>query len=413
MAEQDQAAAQPQFVIEKIYVKDASLEIPNAPEIFLERAQPELEFSFRNEGKAIGNDYHEVVLTATVTAKLKDSGKKTVFLIEASQGGIFMVKRCAPEPIMELVYAITCPTILLPYLRETVSDMAVRAGFPPVFLAPMNFEALYRQRQQAEGQAAPERRSTETSSHSHSSPPVVWAASAAALEYPGGGRGAGRCCTTGLPVDPCHARFSLVEPRLAGGGDLSAIDGWAEDPRVRAASSPGRKPPPSSQKRAHWYPSRPPQPSLRETRQVETAHRRASKRPSVASSCEFARRPPRLGWVKVTPSRWRSPVFVRASARSGDCESHHSGCRRLGYGVRPGPARTACGHGSVDLAGRTLRGHACRSPHQRIPVRAIDLPADIAIESRRSASRLPGTELVVIATPTSAMRPTARVHGGR
>jgi preprotein translocase subunit SecB len=152
MAEQDQAA-QPQFLIEKIFVKDVSLEIPNAPQIFLERAQPELEFSFRNEGQAIGNDYHEVVLTATVTAKLKDQNK-TVFLIEASQGGIFRVTG-VPEEDMELVYAITCPTILLPYLRETVSDLAVRGGFPPVFLAPMNFEALYRQRQQEE-QAAPE-----------------------------------------------------------------------------------------------------------------------------------------------------------------------------------------------------------------------------------------------------------------
>jgi preprotein translocase subunit SecB len=153
MAEQPQQPIQAQFTIEKIYVKDASVEIPNAPQIFLERAQPELEFQFRNEGQTIGDDHHEVVLTATVTAKLKDSGK-TVFLIEASQGGIFMVKG-VPQTDMELVYAITCPTILLPYLRETVSDMAVRAGFPPVFLAPMNFEALYRQRQQAE-EAAPE-----------------------------------------------------------------------------------------------------------------------------------------------------------------------------------------------------------------------------------------------------------------
>lgn len=153
MAEQPQQPIQAQFTIEKIYVKDASVEIPNAPQIFLERAQPELEFQFRNEGQTIGDDHHEVVLTATVTAKLKDSGK-TVFLIEASQGGIFMVKG-VPQTDMELVYAITCPTILLPYLRETVSDMAVRAGFPPVFLAPMNFEALYRQRQQAE-ETAPE-----------------------------------------------------------------------------------------------------------------------------------------------------------------------------------------------------------------------------------------------------------------
>jgi preprotein translocase subunit SecB len=152
MAEQQQAT-QAQFNIEKIYVKDVSVEIPNAPQIFLERAQPELEFSFRNEGQAIGNDFHEVVLTATVTAKIKESDK-TVFLIEASQGGIFLM-RGIPAEDLEMVYAITCPTILLPYLRETVSDMAVRAGFPPVFLAPMNFEALYRQRQQGTP-AAPE-----------------------------------------------------------------------------------------------------------------------------------------------------------------------------------------------------------------------------------------------------------------
>lgn len=149
MAEPQQPA-QAQFTIEKIYVKDASLEIPNAPQVFLERAQPEVEFQFRNEGQTIGNDYHEVVLTATVTAKFKDADK-TVFLIEVSQGGIFLVKG-VPAADMELVYAITCPTILLPYLRETISDMAVRAGFPPVFLAPMNFEALYRQRQEAGAQ---------------------------------------------------------------------------------------------------------------------------------------------------------------------------------------------------------------------------------------------------------------------
>ncbi|MEI7969388.1 MAG: protein-export chaperone SecB [Betaproteobacteria bacterium] len=147
MAEPQQAP-QPQFTIEKIYVKDASLEIPNAPQIFLERATPELEFSFRTEGQSIGNDYHEVALTATVTAKLKEQDK-TVFLIEASQGGIFLV-RGVPEGDMEMVYGITCPTILLPYLRETISDMAVRAGFPPVFLAPMNFEALFRQRQEGD-----------------------------------------------------------------------------------------------------------------------------------------------------------------------------------------------------------------------------------------------------------------------
>lgn len=151
MAEPQQPA-QAQFTIEKIYVKDVSLEIPNAPQVFTERAQPQVEFAFRNEGQAIGNDFHEVVLTATVTAKFPDQGNKTVFLIEVSQGGIFLVRGLQP-PDVELVYAITCPTILLPYLRESVSDLAVRAGFPPVFIAPINFEAMYRQRQQAEGQA--------------------------------------------------------------------------------------------------------------------------------------------------------------------------------------------------------------------------------------------------------------------
>jgi preprotein translocase subunit SecB len=144
MAEAD--ATQPQFSIEKIYLKDVSVEIPNAPQFFLERDQPQLEFSFSNQAKSLGNDFHEVVLTATVTAKLKD---KTVFLVEASQAGIFIV-RGIPESDLEAVYAITCPTILQPYLRETVSDMTVRAGFPPVFLAPMNFDAIYQQRQRVE-----------------------------------------------------------------------------------------------------------------------------------------------------------------------------------------------------------------------------------------------------------------------
>ena len=146
---------QPQFTIEKIYVKDLSLELPSAPEVFLQREQPQLEFQFRNEGKAIGNDYHEVVLTATVNAKVKD---KTVFLVEVAQAGIFLI-RGIPAADLEPVYAVTCPTILQPYLRETVSDMTVRAGFPPVYLAPMNFDGLYRQQQ---AQRAAGESSTET-----------------------------------------------------------------------------------------------------------------------------------------------------------------------------------------------------------------------------------------------------------
>ncbi len=149
MAEAQQQP-QAQFAIEKIYVKDVSLESPNAPQIFLEREQPQLEFSFANKAQAIGNDFHEVALTATVTAKV---GEKTLFLVEATQAGIFLIKG-VPASDMEPIYSITCPTILQPYLRESISDLTVRAGFPPVFLAPMNFDALYRQQQQQAGQPA-------------------------------------------------------------------------------------------------------------------------------------------------------------------------------------------------------------------------------------------------------------------
>ena len=150
MAEPQQAPAQAQFAIEKIYVKDVSFESPNAPQIFLDREQPQLEFQFANKALAIGNDFHEVALTATVTAKV---GEKTLFLVEATQAGIFLIKG-VPTTELEPIYAITCPTILQPSLRETISDLTVRAGFPPVFLAPMNFDALYRQQQQQAGQPA-------------------------------------------------------------------------------------------------------------------------------------------------------------------------------------------------------------------------------------------------------------------
>lgn len=140
-----QQASQPHFSIEKIYVKDLSVEVPNAPAVFLEREQAQVDFSFRNQAQALGNDFHEVSLTSTVTARL---GDKTVFLIEATQAGIFLM-RGIPDGDMEAVYAVTCPTILLPFLREAVSDLSVRAGFPPVFLAPMNFDALYRQQKAA------------------------------------------------------------------------------------------------------------------------------------------------------------------------------------------------------------------------------------------------------------------------
>jgi len=143
---------QPTFGIEKIYVKDLSLEIPHAPEVFLSGDQPQVDVQLHNEGAAIGEGLYQVVLTVTVTAK---AGDKTLFLVEAAQAGIFQIRN-VPEADLEPLLATACPNILFPYAREAVSDVIGRAGFPPVYLAPVNFEAIYLQRlQQAQDQAGP------------------------------------------------------------------------------------------------------------------------------------------------------------------------------------------------------------------------------------------------------------------
>lgn len=141
---------QPVFTIDKIYVKDLSLEIPNAPMIFLERDQPEITVQLHSEGNGIAEGTYHVLLTATITAKL---GEKTMFLVEAGQAGIFQVRN-VPEQDLDPILSIACPNILFPYVRETVSDAVVRAGFPPVLLAPVNFEAIYQQRKQQQQRPA-------------------------------------------------------------------------------------------------------------------------------------------------------------------------------------------------------------------------------------------------------------------
>lgn len=141
-----QTPNQPVFAIEKIYVKDLSLEIPNAPAIFLERDNPNIDLQMHCEANPIGDDVYQASITVTVTAKLKE---KTMFLVEACQAGIFRIQH-VPQDEIKAVLGIGCPNILFPYLRETVSDVVTRAGFPPVMLNPVNFEALYHQQQQAQ-----------------------------------------------------------------------------------------------------------------------------------------------------------------------------------------------------------------------------------------------------------------------
>lgn len=145
----DEQQQQPTFQIEKIYVKDLSLEIPNAPQVFVQPAQPQLEVQLNTVGSQFAEGYFEVTVTATVTAKAND---RTVFLAEAAQAGIFSVRNVAANELEPLLN-IGCPTILFPYLRETISDLVTRGGFPPVLLAPVSFEAIYLQRlQQAQQQ---------------------------------------------------------------------------------------------------------------------------------------------------------------------------------------------------------------------------------------------------------------------
>ncbi|BAL23335.1 protein-export chaperone SecB [Azoarcus sp. KH32C] len=146
-------AAQPVFSIEKIYVKDLSLEVPNAPRIFLERENPQINVQLRSEAAGVDDGVYEVTLTVTVSAKLAED--RTVFLVEVAQAGIFQIRNI-PESDLEPVTMIGCPNILFPYAREAISDAVTRAGFQPVVLAPVNFEALYQAQQQAPAREAGE-----------------------------------------------------------------------------------------------------------------------------------------------------------------------------------------------------------------------------------------------------------------
>jgi preprotein translocase subunit SecB len=131
----------PTFSIQKIYVKDLSLESPGAPQSFFTQEVPQVEVGLRSRGEQIEQDVYECVLTITVTAKV---GDKILFLVEAAQGGVFQIKG-VPQSDIQPIIGIHCPNVLFPYVRETIADAITRAGFPPVHLDPINFELLYQQ----------------------------------------------------------------------------------------------------------------------------------------------------------------------------------------------------------------------------------------------------------------------------
>jgi preprotein translocase subunit SecB len=145
-----QAPQQASFQIEKLYVKDLSLEVPNAPQVFIQAQDPQLEIQVRSSGAQFADNLFEVVVTITVTAR---SGEKTVFLAEVAQAGIFAV-RGVPAADLEPLLGIGCPTILYPYAREAISDLVTRSGFPAVILAPVSFEQMYMARMQEQQAAA-------------------------------------------------------------------------------------------------------------------------------------------------------------------------------------------------------------------------------------------------------------------
>jgi preprotein translocase subunit SecB len=130
-----------QLSIEKIYVKDLSLENPGSPQSFQLTESPQVEVGLRTRAEQVDRDVYECVLTITVTAKVAD---KTLFLVEVSQAGVFGIRGVTPDQAQPIL-AVHCPTVLFPYAREAVSDATMRTGFPPVQLAPINFEILYQQ----------------------------------------------------------------------------------------------------------------------------------------------------------------------------------------------------------------------------------------------------------------------------
>ena len=140
---------QPFFNIEKVYLKDLSLEIPHAPQVFTEKEAPKVDINLHHELRSLDNSFYEVVLTVTITAKHQE---KTVFLVEVAQAGIFQVYG-VPQRDFEGLLNVACPAILLPYARETVSTTLTRAGFPPVLLPHVDFEAIFRKRLQEQSQA--------------------------------------------------------------------------------------------------------------------------------------------------------------------------------------------------------------------------------------------------------------------
>ena len=140
----------PVFNIQRMYLKDLSLEQPNSPQILLEQQQPQVDINLGMAAEAVAEGIFEVTVTATVTTKVQD---KVLFLVEAKQAGIFEIRN-VPQEQMQGIVSIVCPQMIYPYLRAIVSDVCTRAGFPPILLTEVNFQAMFEAQQQAQAAEA-------------------------------------------------------------------------------------------------------------------------------------------------------------------------------------------------------------------------------------------------------------------
>ncbi|NLY65061.1 MAG: protein-export chaperone SecB [Alcaligenaceae bacterium] len=151
MAEEQQAAnTDPAFNLQRVYLKDLSLEMPNSPQIFLEQETPQVEISLNVGGERLAETIFEATVRATVTTKIND---KVLYLVEGTQAGIFEIANI-PEEQFDPLIGIVCPTMLFPYLRANIADAINRTSLPPLHLAEVNFQALYEQRAQEAAQQA-------------------------------------------------------------------------------------------------------------------------------------------------------------------------------------------------------------------------------------------------------------------
>lgn len=147
--EQNTEANTPQFEIQRIFLKDLSFEAPNTPHTFVEEWKPEVSLNLETKSNRMQDSVHEVVLSITATV---NTDKKTAFLIEVHMGGVFLIKNVPNDQLHQMLGSF-CPNILFPYAREVVSDVVVRGGFPQLILAPVNFDSLYQQHIEKQGEA--------------------------------------------------------------------------------------------------------------------------------------------------------------------------------------------------------------------------------------------------------------------